>query len=118
VNAKVEHNDDGSVKSNLIINYLPQSMSQDEVRILFAQLGDVDNCKLVRDKATGSLRFSLNLFHFILTRLFLFANLLFHALAIANVYFLFVNTFIQVKVSVMVSLIIFAQKMQPKLLPL
>jgi len=40
-------------KTNIIINYLPQTMSQDDVYSLFSTIGEVDNCKLVRDKATG-----------------------------------------------------------------
>uniref|UniRef100_A0A8C3CI78 ELAV like RNA binding protein 3 n=1 Tax=Cairina moschata TaxID=8855 RepID=A0A8C3CI78_CAIMO len=40
-------------KTNLIVNYLPQSMSQDELRSLFGSLGDIESCKLVRDKVTG-----------------------------------------------------------------
>uniref|UniRef100_A0A915E5D1 RRM domain-containing protein n=3 Tax=Protostomia TaxID=33317 RepID=A0A915E5D1_9BILA len=39
--------------TNLIINYLPQNMSQDEVRSLFGSMGEVESCKLVRDKVTG-----------------------------------------------------------------
>lgn len=42
-------------KTNLIINYLPQTMSQDEVRSLFAQHGTIESCKLVRDKQTGKI---------------------------------------------------------------
>jgi len=41
-------------KTNIIINYLPQTMSQDDVYSLFSTIGEVENCKLVRDKATGS----------------------------------------------------------------
>lgn len=40
-------------KTNLIINYLPQTMSQDDVRSLFSTVGDVESCKLIRDKNTG-----------------------------------------------------------------
>ncbi|KAM6307859.1 uncharacterized protein O3Q21_012418 [Podargus strigoides] len=40
-------------KTNLIVNYLPQSMSQEELRSLFGSLGDIESCKLVRDKVTG-----------------------------------------------------------------
>ena len=40
-------------KTNIIINYLPQTMSQDDVYSLFSTIGEVENCKLVRDKATG-----------------------------------------------------------------
>lgn len=42
-------------KTNLIINYLPQNMSQEEIRSLFSSIGEVDSCKLIRDKQTGSL---------------------------------------------------------------
>ncbi|VBB32274.1 unnamed protein product [Acanthocheilonema viteae] len=45
---------DGEVKAtNLIINYLPQNMTQEEVHALFSTLGEIDSCKLVRDKVTG-----------------------------------------------------------------
>lgn len=40
-------------KTNLIINYLPQDMSQEEIRSLFSSIGEVDSCKLIRDKQTG-----------------------------------------------------------------
>ncbi|XP_076463284.1 ELAV-like protein 1 isoform X3 [Babylonia areolata] len=45
--------DDGSSKTNLIVNYLPQTMSQDEIRSLFASIGELESCKLIRDKPTG-----------------------------------------------------------------
>lgn len=40
-------------KTNLIVNYLPQTMTQEEFRSLFSSMGEVESCKLVRDKATG-----------------------------------------------------------------
>ncbi|XP_068600059.1 ELAV-like protein 1 [Brachionichthys hirsutus] len=40
-------------RTNLIINYLPQSMSQDELRSLFSTVGDVESAKLIRDKVAG-----------------------------------------------------------------
>ena len=40
-------------KTNLIVNYLPQTMSQEEIRSLFSSIGEVESCKLIRDKATG-----------------------------------------------------------------
>lgn len=43
----------GESKTNLIINYLPQGMTQEEVRSLFASVGEIESCKLVRDKMTG-----------------------------------------------------------------
>ncbi|ESO00402.1 hypothetical protein HELRODRAFT_83112 [Helobdella robusta] len=46
---------DEESKTNLIVNYLPQNMSQDEIRSLFSSVGEIENCKLIRDKATGTL---------------------------------------------------------------
>ncbi|BHF61165.1 ELAV-like protein 4 [Sparganum proliferum] len=40
-------------KTNLIINYLPPSMTQEEVHLLFSGIGEVERCKLVREKTTG-----------------------------------------------------------------
>lgn len=40
-------------KTNLIVNYLPQGMTQEEIRSLFSSLGEVESCKLIRDKTTG-----------------------------------------------------------------
>lgn len=44
--------DDDSQLTNLIVNYLPQSMSQEEIRTLFSSIGEVESCKLIRDKST------------------------------------------------------------------
>lgn len=41
---------------NLIVNYLPWMMSQEEVRRLFSRVGAVDSCRLVKDKKTGRRR--------------------------------------------------------------
>ncbi|GAV07704.1 hypothetical protein RvY_17513 [Ramazzottius varieornatus] len=40
---------------NLIVNYLPQTMSQEELRKLFSYDGNVqlESCKLIKDKVTG-----------------------------------------------------------------
>ncbi|GMR35064.1 hypothetical protein PMAYCL1PPCAC_05259 [Pristionchus mayeri] len=43
----------GESRTNLIINYLPQTMNQEEVRALFASIGEIESCKLVRDKMSG-----------------------------------------------------------------
>lgn len=43
-------------KTNLIVNYLPQTMSQEEVKSLFGSIGEVESCKLIRDKVTGKQR--------------------------------------------------------------
>ena len=40
-------------KTNLIVNYLPQDMTQDEIRSLFSSIGAIESCKLIRDKRTG-----------------------------------------------------------------
>ncbi|KAF6779326.1 hypothetical protein AHF37_02944 [Paragonimus kellicotti] len=40
-------------QTNLIVNYLPQNMSQEEIRNLFATIGEVDSCKLIKDKNTS-----------------------------------------------------------------
>ena len=45
-------NPDGP-RTNLIVNYLPQTMTQEEIRSLFSSIGEVESCKLIRDKVTG-----------------------------------------------------------------
>ncbi|XP_074491511.1 ELAV-like protein 4 isoform X1 [Sebastes fasciatus] len=45
-----QSNDDS--KTNLIVNYLPQNMTQEEFRSLFGSIGEIESCKLVRDKIT------------------------------------------------------------------
>ncbi|XP_067302664.1 ELAV-like protein 2 [Pseudorasbora parva] len=40
-------------KTNLIVNYLPQNMTPDELKSLFGSIGDIESCKIVRDKITG-----------------------------------------------------------------
>jgi len=39
-------------KTNLIVNYLPQNMTQEEIRSLFSSIGELESCKLIRDKVT------------------------------------------------------------------
>lgn len=45
--------EDDESRTNLIVNYLPQSMSQDELRSLFSSVGEVESAKLIRDKVAG-----------------------------------------------------------------
>jgi len=46
--------EDADRKTNLIVNYLPQTMTQvEEIRSLFSSIGEVESCKLIRDKVTG-----------------------------------------------------------------
>lgn len=55
----IEHEDpdfsDYSSKTNLIVNYLPQNMTQEEIKALFSSIGTVDSCKLIKDKLSGKL---------------------------------------------------------------
>ncbi len=44
---------DDTSRTNLIVNYLPQTMTQEEIRSLFSSIGEVESCKLIRDKVTG-----------------------------------------------------------------
>lgn len=46
------HDDDGA-RTNLIVNYLPQHLLQDDLRALFSSIAEVEQCKLVRDKING-----------------------------------------------------------------
>ena len=48
-----ESNYSEKIRTNLIINYLPQTMTQDEIKDLFGSIGAIESCKLVRDKTTG-----------------------------------------------------------------
>lgn len=57
------NNMDNDSKTNLIVNYLPQTMSQEEIRSLFVSFGDVESCKLIRDKVTGALIKSTYIFY-------------------------------------------------------
>ncbi|XP_018084322.1 ELAV-like protein 2 isoform X9 [Xenopus laevis] len=48
----VESNNTEDSKTNLIVNYLPQNMTQEELKSLFGSIGEIESCKLVRDKIT------------------------------------------------------------------
>jgi len=39
-------------KTNLIVNYLPQNYTQDQLRELFSSIGDIETCKLCRHRET------------------------------------------------------------------
>lgn len=47
-----DHIDDSS-STNLIINYLPQTLTDEEFKSMFLSVGPVRSSKIVRDKATG-----------------------------------------------------------------
>lgn len=55
-------NDYCNSKTNLIVNYLPQNMTQDEIKELFISIGPVESCKLIKDKLTGMIPFLFRLF--------------------------------------------------------
>jgi len=44
---------DFDMKRNLIVNYLPPTLNQDDVKELFGRIGPVSNCKLIRNYTTG-----------------------------------------------------------------
>lgn len=46
--------DDSNGRTNLIVNYLPQSMSQEDLCSLFSSVGEVQTAKLIRDKVAGN----------------------------------------------------------------
>ncbi|EDW36577.1 GL22975 [Drosophila persimilis] len=50
-NGSVDGSNDES-RTNLIVNYLPQTMTQEEMRSLFSSIGELESCKLVRDKVS------------------------------------------------------------------
>ncbi|XP_033101336.1 ELAV-like protein 1 isoform X1 [Anneissia japonica] len=51
-NAMQQCDEDGS-RTNIIVNYLPQSLTQEELRSLFSSIGEIESCKLIRDKVSG-----------------------------------------------------------------
>eukprot|EP00112_Aurelia_sp_Birch-Aquarium-sp1_P014858 Seg3239.2 transcript_id=Seg3239.2/GoldUCD/mRNA.D3Y31 product="ELAV-like protein 2" protein_id=Seg3239.2/GoldUCD/D3Y31 len=50
-NNQEEYNSDIS-KTNLIVNYLPQEMTEEELRTLFSSIGPLESCKLIKNKMT------------------------------------------------------------------
>lgn len=40
-------------RTNLIINYIPQTLTDEEFRSMFLSIGPIKSAKIVRDKATG-----------------------------------------------------------------
>jgi len=40
-------------KTNLIVNYLPQTLNDDEFRLMFTSIGPIYSCRIMRDKRTG-----------------------------------------------------------------
>ncbi|XP_067635875.1 protein elav isoform X2 [Eurosta solidaginis] len=48
-------NGSSETRTNLIVNYLPQTMTEDEIRSLFSSVGEIESVKLIRDKSQGFL---------------------------------------------------------------
>lgn len=46
-------NPESKAQTNLIVNYLPQSVTEEEFRVLFSTFGIVQSCKLIKDKISG-----------------------------------------------------------------
>lgn len=45
------NNENDGSRTNLIVNYLPQTMTEEEIKSLFSSVGEVESVKLVRDKS-------------------------------------------------------------------
>lgn len=41
-------------RCNLIVNYLPQSLKEQDFNLLFSKVGQLKTCKLMFDRQTGS----------------------------------------------------------------
>ncbi len=54
----------GNPSCNLIVNYLPSSVSEEALRGLFTPYGEVTSCKLMKDKQTGT-SISFHSFHYV-----------------------------------------------------
>ena len=46
-------NPETKAKTNLIVNYLPQTLTEEGLKQLFSQFGIVLSCKLIKDKSSG-----------------------------------------------------------------
>lgn len=40
-------------QTNLIVNYLPQTLTDDDFRLMFTNIGPIYSCRIMRDKRTG-----------------------------------------------------------------
>ena len=46
-------NPENKASTNLIVNYLPQSLTEEDFKVLFSSVGTVQSCKLIKEKVTG-----------------------------------------------------------------
>lgn len=47
-------NPESKASTNLIVNYLPQTLTEDALKNMFSAVGNVQSCKLIRDKNSGA----------------------------------------------------------------
>ncbi len=72
VNLSKEENNGNSAgdkvnnRCNLIVNYLPQSLKEQDFNMLFSKLGPLKTCKLMFDRQTGRQNFDQSQNFFIL----------------------------------------------------
>ncbi|XP_068086855.1 sex-lethal homolog isoform X3 [Anabrus simplex] len=50
---QVQKRNDNDMKTNLIINYLPQNMTEKELYSMFVTIGPVESCRVMKDFKTG-----------------------------------------------------------------
>jgi len=43
-------------QTNLIVNYLPSALEENDFKALFLEYGEIESYKLIRDKHTGTFR--------------------------------------------------------------
>ena len=54
LDAPLDHpREDGEDRTNLIINYLPQAMTDNELYSMFITVGQIVSAKIMRDKSSG-----------------------------------------------------------------
>lgn len=52
-NTRISIDSDDNEKTNLIVNYLPQQMTDEEFEDLFKKFGSMKSCKIVRNRVSG-----------------------------------------------------------------
>ena len=46
-----------ALKSNLIVNYIPATVSEDDFRSMFEPFGEMSNCKLIKGMGYGFVKY-------------------------------------------------------------
>lgn len=52
-NVSAKNGEETQEKTSLIVNYLPKSFMQEDIRKLFSSVGEIESCMLMRDKEEG-----------------------------------------------------------------